>query len=142
MDLVKVGKLIAKLRKEKHMTQEELAYKFDITGKSVSKWERGINAPDIAILEPLSKELGISINELLSGEIDVNKNSKNDKAILSFCFTKAHTAKEIAEHLGINASTYFRKEVLEVLVKKGFLIENNAGKSSVFLSNREKVFPV
>ena len=64
------------------MTQEELAYKFDITGKSVSKWERGINAPDIAILEPLSKELGISINELLSGEIDVNKNSKNDKAIL------------------------------------------------------------
>ena len=82
MDLVKVGKLIAKLRKEKHMTQEELAYKFDITGKSVSKWERGINAPDIAILEPLSKELGISINELLSGEIDVNKNSKNDKAIL------------------------------------------------------------
>ena len=82
MDLIKVGKLIAKLRKEKNMTQEELADKFGITGKSVSKWERGINAPDIGTLEPLSLELGISINELLSGEIDINKNNQNDNTII------------------------------------------------------------
>lgn len=68
MDLIKVGKLIAQIRKEKNMTQDQLADKFGISGRSVSKWERGINAPDISILEDLSEELGISVNELLCGE--------------------------------------------------------------------------
>lgn len=77
MDLIKVGKLIAKLRKEKGMTQDELADKFEITGKSVSKWERGINAPDISILKSLSEELGISIEELLSGELNTGDNLNN-----------------------------------------------------------------
>ncbi len=84
------------------------------------------------------------IDENSIPEINVNGivTGKNDKAILSFCFTKAHTAKEIAEYLGINASTYFRKEVLYVLVKNSFLIESKTGSSSAFLSNRKKVFPV
>lgn len=78
MNLIKVGKLIAQIRKEKGLTQEELAEKFNISGKSVSKWERGINAPDISILESLSEELGITVNELLSGEKNVS-NIQNDK---------------------------------------------------------------
>ena len=57
------------LRKEKGLTQEQLGAKFGVSGKSVSKWERGVNAPDIAILEKLSNELNVSINELLKGEI-------------------------------------------------------------------------
>lgn len=76
----------------------------------------------------------INVNGILTG--------KNDTAILSFCFVKAHTAKEIADYLGINASTYFRKDILGALVKSGFLIENKTGASSEFLSNREKVFTV
>lgn len=79
MDLIKVGKLIAKCRKEKNMTQEELAEKFNITDKSVSKWERGINAPDITILNDLCKELGISVDELLSGEKDLVSKEEKDK---------------------------------------------------------------
>ena len=79
MNLIKVGKLIAKIRKEKNMTQDELAEKFGISGKSVSKWERGINAPDISLLEALSQELGITVNELLSGEKNTNENIENDK---------------------------------------------------------------
>lgn len=83
MDLIKVGKLIAKQRKEKNMTQDELAEKFGITGKSVSKWERGINAPDISTLEALSEELNISVNELLRGELNNTKISeKNDIRII------------------------------------------------------------
>ncbi len=84
----------------------------------------------------------IDENSIPEINVDGIVTGKNDKAILSFCFTKAHTAKEIAEYLGINASTYFRKDVLDVLVKNGFLIESNSGSSSAFLSNREKVFPV
>ncbi len=67
---------------------------------------------------------------------------KYDKAILSFCFAKPHTAKEISDYLGIKASTYFRKEILDVLAKHGFLIESKDGKTSKYLSNREKVFTV
>lgn len=54
MDLNKIGKFIMTLRKEKGLTQEQLGTKLGVSGKSVSKWERGINAPDIAILEKLS----------------------------------------------------------------------------------------
>lgn len=69
MDLNKTGKFIMTLRKEKGLTQEQLGTKLGVSGKSVSKWERGVNAPDIAILEKLSGELNVSINELLKGEI-------------------------------------------------------------------------
>lgn len=70
MDVIKIGKLIAKIRKEKKLTQEELGSRLGISGKSVSKWERGINAPDISLLQQLSDELGISVNELLCGVRD------------------------------------------------------------------------
>ena len=73
MDLNKIGKFIMTLRKEKGLTQEQLGTKLGVSGKSVSKWERGINAPDIAILEKLSSELDVSINELLKGELSDKK---------------------------------------------------------------------
>lgn len=65
---------------------------------------------------------------------------KNDLKILSFCFKKAHTAKEIAEYLGINASTYFRKNILGELLNQGFLVEDSTGPASVFLASPSKVF--
>lgn len=73
MDLNKIGKFIMTIRKEKGLTQEQLGTKLGVSGKSVSKWERGINAPDIAILEKLSSELDVSINELLKGELSDKK---------------------------------------------------------------------
>lgn len=68
MNNTKTGELIRKLRKEKNMTQKDIADLLHITDKAVSKWERGLSAPDIALLEPLSKALGISIIELIGGE--------------------------------------------------------------------------
>ena len=67
MDLNKVGKFIANIRKEKALTQSELGDLVGVTDKTVSKWERGINAPDIAILTKLSNCLGVSVTELLNG---------------------------------------------------------------------------
>lgn len=68
MDQEKIGKFIAACRKEKGMTQNELAEKLGVTDKAVSKWENGRCMPDISSLRTLTDELGITINELLSGE--------------------------------------------------------------------------
>lgn len=68
MDKEKTGQLITELRKEKGMTQKQLAEALNVTDKAVSKWERGLSFPDISMLEPLSELLDISIMELLAGE--------------------------------------------------------------------------
>lgn len=68
MDLIKTGKIISEARKNKNMTQKELASKLHISDKAISKWERGLGCPDISFLIPLTKILDISLYELLSGE--------------------------------------------------------------------------
>ncbi len=68
MNQEKIGKYIAKCRKEKKMTQLELAEKLGVTDKSIGNWENGRNMPDLALFKPLCDELGITINDLLSGE--------------------------------------------------------------------------
>lgn len=65
---------------------------------------------------------------------------KKDAAILSFCFKKERTAKEIAEYLDIKPSTYFRSQILGRLIKNGFLIEGETEKVAKYLSNPSKVF--
>lgn len=68
------GAVIKRLREQRKLTQEELADRIHVTGKAVSKWETGQGFPDISLLEPLAKELGISVIELLSGEDIRNQN--------------------------------------------------------------------
>ena len=68
MDQIKIGKFISNLRKEQGMTQAELASKLGVTDRAVSKWENGRGLPDLSFVLPLADTLGISINELLSGE--------------------------------------------------------------------------
>ena len=68
MDQVKIGKFIAQCRNEKNITQEELGEKLGVTNKTTSRWENGHYLPDIEMMQLLSKEFNISINELISGE--------------------------------------------------------------------------
>ncbi len=68
MDNQKIGIYIMNLRKDKNMTQKELADLLGVTDKAVSKWERGAGYPDISLLRPLADALGTTINELLEGE--------------------------------------------------------------------------
>lgn len=68
LDNGKIGSFIRELRKEKGLTQKDLADVLHITDRAVSKWERGLNAPDIALLEPLSEMLEVSVGELILGE--------------------------------------------------------------------------
>ena len=68
MDQVKIGKFILELRKEKGMTQQELASRLGVTDRAVSNWENGRRMPDVSLLKPLADILGISVNELFVGE--------------------------------------------------------------------------
>lgn len=68
MDRIKIGKFIAKCRKDKCITQEQLAEMLNITNKSVSKWENGTCLPDPSLYEPLCDILEITINELFAGQ--------------------------------------------------------------------------
>ena len=68
MDAKKLGQFIAEIRKEKGMTQAELASKLHVTDKAVSKWERGLGLPDINSIEPLADALGISVAEVMQAK--------------------------------------------------------------------------
>lgn len=78
MDLIKIGKFIADIRKSKNITQEQLAEKLYITDRAVSKWERGLSLPDVDKMLDLCNILDISVNELLNGEV-INMNDYNKK---------------------------------------------------------------
>lgn len=79
MEQAKVGKFIAECRKNKKMTQAELAEKLNITDRAISKWETGKGMPDSSIMLELCNELDISVNELLSGEV-IKMETYNQKA--------------------------------------------------------------
>ena len=84
MDQLKIGKFIAECRKQKKLTQMQLAEMLNITDKAISKWERGLAMPDTSIMLELCDILGVTVNDLLSGEkIEMeNKEQKNKQLLL------------------------------------------------------------
>lgn len=68
MDQIKIGKFLKELRKEKGVTQEQLAEQFEVSRRSVSRWENGINLPDIAILIEMADYYEVELQELIDGE--------------------------------------------------------------------------
>lgn len=68
MDTIKIGKFLAELRRERELTQEQLAEKLGTTNKTISRWENGNYMPPVEMLVLLSEFYGVSINELLSGK--------------------------------------------------------------------------
>jgi len=76
MDAIKVGNFIRELRKKNNLTQKSLANKYGVTYQAVSKWERGINIPDIALLREMSKDFDVSLEDILDGEIKENKTAE------------------------------------------------------------------
>ena len=68
MDLIKTGKFIADLRKEKGLTQEQLGKKIGVTNKTVSRWETGVYLPPADVMLTLGELFNVSVNEILSGK--------------------------------------------------------------------------
>ncbi len=78
MNQEKIGKFIAKIRKENKLTQQDLAEKLGVSDRTIGNWENGRNLPDLSLFKPLCNELGITINELISGE-RLSKQQYQDK---------------------------------------------------------------
>ena len=109
MDQIRIGAFISGLRKEKNMTQKELAEKLGVTDRAISKWENGRGLPDVSLMKPLCETLDISINELLSGE-RIKKEEFQEKSEFNFLNTIDYTQKKIKKN------TIFRKLVVAFTV--------------------------
>jgi len=73
MNQEKIGKFIAKCRRENKMTQQELAEKLNVSNRAISNWENGKNMPDLSLFKPLCEIFNISVNDLINGEIGDNQ---------------------------------------------------------------------
>ena len=90
-----IGETIASLRKQKNMTQNELAEKMNVTDKAVSKWERDLSCPDINTISKLADILDVSVEELLKAKKKENSNTKM-KDLINLIFKAVALAMGIA----------------------------------------------
>lgn len=97
MDQVKIGGFIRDKRKEQNLTQMQLAEKLGITDRAVSKWETGRSLPDAAIMPELCGLLGITVNDLLCGEVVSmeNYNEQTEKALLEMAGQKEQADRRL-----------------------------------------------
>lgn len=100
MNQENIGHFIAELRKEKNMTQQELADKLCVTDRAVSHWENGRRLPDISLLKMLSETLEVSITEILNGHRMSIKELENQKELID----------KLIEYENYKESTYLSKQ--------------------------------
>lgn len=93
MDQKKVGSFLRELRKEKQLTQEQLAERFGVTNRSVSRWETGSNMPDLSILVELADFYDIDIRDIIDGERKGEDMNKEEKERLQLVADYAETEK-------------------------------------------------
>ncbi len=85
MDNYITGATIKRLREARGITQTQLAAQIGVSSKAVSKWETAKGLPDITLIEPLAKALGVSVMELMSGNTVINKNISSNILLSKFC---------------------------------------------------------
>ena len=139
MDLIKIGKFISSKRKEKNITQSELAEKLYISDRAISKWENGICLPDAGNMPLLCEILGITINDLFCGEVvDMKSNVKKyEENLLEMTKAKEESDKKLLNLeilIGVLAliimfsaiivASYFKIEdwLRVVIIAAGFII--------------------
>ncbi len=120
MDQIKTGKFIAKLRKQAGLTQDALGEKVGVTNKTISRWENGNYMPDIDMLQLLSQEFDVSINELLAGEKipDEDFRKKADENIVAVSKASAFTLQERTAYF----KRKWRKEHIFLFVILGIVL--------------------
>ena len=100
MNQERIGRFISEQRKKKNMTQSELAEKLGVTDKSVGNWENGRNMPDLSLFKPLCDILGITINDLLSGE-KISKEEYQEKFEENIVNTIDYSTKKINKYSSV-----------------------------------------
>lgn len=118
MDNEKMARFIAEQRKLKKMTQKELAERLGITDKAVSKWERGLSCPDIALLTELSEALEISVSDLLSG---AKADSLEDNSVENVIEMMVETTLQYADKVTRDRSKDIRALFIAAISALSFL---------------------
>lgn len=137
MDMEKMGLLISKLRKEKGLTQKELADKLHITDRAVSKWERGLSCPDISLLTSLALILDVSVTKLLNGDDKADTVELVNKTINYAKETRDKIKKEKTNKLFLTAISFLLLIILLnfIKVESRFLKKYNSRDISMFEIN-------
>lgn len=138
MDLEKIGKLIATKRAEFGMTQSDLAEKLSISDRAVSKWERGLNLPEVSKMRELCSILDISLNELFSGEQKERHLNRNDMERTKLFKEKGHFVIYINRY--IIASIILLAVILTIIViilqyffiQRGIVIDEDLKYSQIY----------
>ena len=134
MDNRITGAFIRERRREKQMTQKQLADRLHVTDRAVSKWERGLSAPDLSLLEPLAEALDVTILELLTGKRDAGAASQpvelTVKSIIEY--SEMTTAHKIRQILGKAAGAFVAAVLVLLLLipTLNSLVKDLAGSAS------------
>ncbi len=132
MDQEKIGKFIAEKRKEKNLTQVQLAERLGVSDRSVSNWENGKNMPDMALFPIISSELEITINDFMSGEV-VDKKEYQQKFEENIIYTKDNRVKKENRLLKI---------VLLLLFAIFFVSVMYVSVSSIYMQSKMDSYPL
>ena len=118
MDTVKIGKFIAELRHEKNLTQEELGERLGVTNKTISRWENGNYMPTLEMLQLLSREFSVDINELLSGERiqDENYHKRAENNIISLMKEQENSSFTLKERCDFWRKKWKRDHLAEIII--------------------------
>lgn len=115
MDQVKIGKFIAQCRNEKNITQEALGQRLGVTNKTISRWENGHYLPDIEMMQLLSKEFNISINELISGE-KINDSDYKEKAETNLILALENSSFTLKEKIEFYKKKWLKEHVFDIVL--------------------------
>ena len=138
MEASELGRFIAKKRKEKQITQAELAKRLNVTDKAVSRWERGIGFPDINTLEPLADALGVTLTELMRCSEEAEKNV-DDGILASIEIAKIQRKKALQKMifggLGCIVGMFTILYAIRVFVTRSWSLgfRGNHGATSIFI---------
>ncbi|MFV0550768.1 MAG: helix-turn-helix domain-containing protein [Anaerorhabdus sp.] len=116
MDARKIGKLILELRKDKKLTQQEVADRLCISNKTVSKWECGLGCPDVSLWEDLAEVLGADLLELLRGELI--RNRLDNGKISNIKFYICSTCRNILTSTGNSAISCCGRKLVPLEIKE------------------------
>lgn len=144
MNQTEIGKFISSCRKNKQLTQEQLAEKLNVSVNAVSKWERGLNLPDYSNMQMLCDILGISINEFFAGEkLQENKieeqSEKNILEILKSSDRKGRKQKLTIAILLILLIIVLTASGKAVLVKYGYVADDSLKYSQIYISGEGNI---
>ena len=134
IDQIKIGGFLRELRKEKELTQEQLAEKFGVSSRSVSRWENGNTMPDLSILVELADFYEVDIKEIIDGERKSETMNKEEKETLQKVADYAETEKKLVVKRKCTV-TFIGTLIFALCIMLGYIVLPTLPEDSILRSN-------